>query len=125
MAELDAVCSQRFLPPPALDPDLVYFLGDNVEFAITWSAVSGKVPCFRNNRGLYWIPSLRRWIVTREKLCVAGLPVHEPYAASMGVNVLPVRDLHRASSLLANSMHFATSTIVQFVALVCFAKREF
>ena len=32
---------------PEDNPDLIYFLGDNPWSQLTWSATSGRIPCFR------------------------------------------------------------------------------
>ena len=107
---------------PRGDPDLVMFLGDNAGYSRTWSAASGKIPCFRNNKGIMWCPFFRRFMVPADKLAVMGVPVNAEYCSTMSVPQLPVKDVQRQVSLLGNAMHFATATIVQFVALVCFGK---
>ena len=105
-----------------MDLDLCYYLGDNPTYAITWSADSKKVPCFRNSGGLYWIPAMNRWVTTREKLACLGLPVDESYCDSMSVSPLLFHDKHRASSLIGNSMHLSSVALVTLVGLVSFGK---
>ena len=67
------------------DKSLVYFLGDNPKtFGNSWSATSKKVPTYRMNQGLYWIPSLDRWMTCKERLASMGWPVTSECAQSMG-----------------------------------------
>ena len=114
--------SLKFGRAAHLDEDLIVFLGDNPSFMLTWSASSNKIPCFRNNRGLFWIPSLTRWLTTQERLLCLGLPVYEDYAAALSVPMLPCRDLHRSASLIGNSMHLPSVAVVELVVLSCFGK---
>ena len=65
--DLDHKYERRFQLSPALDIDLVYYLGDSAEYC-TWSAVSRKISTFRRSSGLFWIPSQRRFLTGREKL---------------------------------------------------------
>ena len=60
---------ERFQKDPGSDPDLVYFLGDNPDYTVNWSAVSGKIPTFRRNAasGKFWFPSAARWMTCAEK----------------------------------------------------------
>ena len=57
----------RFRSNPERDGNLIYFLGDNPDFCVTWSAVSRRVPCLRRNIGKLWIPSRGRWMTPAER----------------------------------------------------------
>ena len=66
--ELDQAYLQRFGSAPHLNEDLCYFLGDSPTWAMTWSAISQRVPTFRRNTGKMWFPAFRRWMTSAEKL---------------------------------------------------------
>ena len=80
--------SDHYMTKYGQDPtdaaDLCFYLGDNPTYAVTWSAESMKVPCFRNSNGLYWIPSKKRWVTLREKLACLGLPRGPSVQSSYG-----------------------------------------
>ena len=59
----------RYAKPPQSDCDLVYFLGDNASWSITWSASSRRLPCLRRNSssGKFWVPSRNRWLTATER----------------------------------------------------------
>ena len=120
--------SDHYMTKYGQDPtdaaDLCFYLGDNPTYAVTWSAESMKVPCFRNSNGLYWIPSKKRWVTLREKLACLGLPVDPVYSQAMGVPPLLCRDAHRAASLIGNSMHLSSVALVTLVGLVSFGKKN-
>jgi len=58
----------------------------------------------------------------RERLSSLAFPVTSSVASTMGVPELPIRDWCRASAISGNAMNFATVSVVQLVALVCFQK---
>lgn len=122
VAELDSKYSEEFGVPAASNPDLVYFLGDNPAWSTTWSAYSGRVPTFRTNDGFYWYPAFKRFMVARDKLSALCMPVCPAFCDQLGVPPLGIRDAKRASQLVGNCMNFLNVTLVQFVALSCFAK---
>ncbi|CAE7311369.1 unnamed protein product [Symbiodinium microadriaticum] len=109
----------RFKTDPGDDPNLVVFLGDNPEYSLNWSAVSGKVPCFRMNSrsGLYWLPKYRRFLTSKEKLAIMGWPVHHRLADAMGVATVPSIDIGRAAGLAGNAMHVHCVGLAQLIAL--------
>ena len=55
--------------------NLIYFLGDNPSWSITWSATSNKIPCLRRNSstGKLWIPSKNRWLTATERLLTGSM----------------------------------------------------
>ena len=114
---------EEFGREPSSDPDLVVFLGDSGVGWKTWSARSKQVPTFRRNSktGLFWIPSLRRFMVAREKLACMAWPVTEHMSRSMCCNPIPSQDIHRAADLAGNAMHFTTVGLAQLISLSCFA----
>jgi len=123
---VDILCREywsKFSQDPTQDGNLVMFLGDNPGYATTWSAVSQKIPCFRNNKGFYWIPSKKRWMTVREKLSCLGLPVDSSVCETMATPPIQFRDAHRASSLIGNSMHLGSVCLAELVGLVSFGKR--
>ena len=104
------------------DPNLVVFLGDNGTTWRTWSAGRNQVPTFRRNAksGLYWIPSLGRWMVAKEKLATLGWPVNSAMARPMWSEPIPSQDILRAADLAGNAMCFTSVAIAQLLALGCF-----
>ena len=119
LEELMAVYKTQFGADPAQDPDLCIYLGDNPQWSRTWSAASRRIPTFRCNAGLVWSPHFKRWMLPIEKLASQGLPVERSYADAMAVLPLPVRDTHRANTLIGNNMNMSSVAIVQLVALSC------
>ena len=121
-----AVYEQKYMEKyggvAATDRDLVFFLGDNPDVRCTWSASSGSLPTQRLNArtGKYWLPSLRRWLVARERLAAMGWPVTEELAKAMQCPVVPTRDVLRSALLSGNAMHFNTVALAQLIALACF-----
>ena len=113
---------RRFKMDPHEDRDLVVFLGDNGSTWCTWSAVSHSIPTFRTNakHGLFWSPCLKRFMTSREKLAAMAWPVSEHMAKPMCCQVVPTQDIHRASALAGNAMHFTTVAVAQLIALSCF-----
>ena len=113
---------KRFGTSPESNDDLVFFLGDNVSYCVTWSAVNNRVPTFRRNGGFYWVPSLNRFLVTADKMSCLGFPVDRESARSMGVLPLPTLEPTRGASVLGNSMHFLNASIILLIALTCFGR---
>ena len=64
LALYTAEYERRWGKNPCLDANAVFFLGDNTRFSYTWSSGSGALPTFRRQSGKFWIPSLRRWMLT-------------------------------------------------------------
>ena len=108
----------RFGAEATEDPDLCMNLTDNKGWG-SWSAVSGKVPTLRTNGGLLWFPYYKRWMLAVEKLALQGVPVETKFAEAMRMKPLPVRDVHRASSLIGNSMNMIAVATFQGIALAC------
>ena len=65
---LDARYMDYYGDSPALDPDLVYFLGDNPSWSVCWSAASRQLPTFRRSiaSAKMWSPMRRRWMTAPE-----------------------------------------------------------
>ena len=76
------------------------------------------------NAGLYWVPSLMRFMTVGEKLAALGMPVQADFARGMGVPQLVIRDEARASAILGNCWNFVQGTVVQMIALACFAEQR-
>ena len=57
---------------------------------------------------------------SREKLCTLGFPVSASQAVSMGVPMLGITDVARASQIAGNCMNFSCVCMVQLIALCCF-----
>ena len=104
------------------DPDLVCFLGDNGSTWRTWSAKSRAIPTFRRNckSGLFWIPSLGRFLTSREKLAALAWPVDLHISKAMNCQPIGSQDILRAADIAGNAMHFASVGIAQLLALSCF-----
>lgn len=77
------------------DPNLVLFLGDNGTAWKTWSAGKNRIPTFRRNAktGLFWIPSLNRFLLSREKLACMGFPLSEQMCRFMHCPPMPSQDV--------------------------------
>jgi len=110
----------RFNKHPKSDPDYFLFLGDTPSSWMCWSAVSGRLPTYRRNGGLYWHEQSESYLTARDKLASLGFPVTANTAMAMGVPVIPLKDAFRASSVAGNSFHFATAAVVQLIVLCCF-----
>ena len=121
---LDRRFRQRFGREPAKDPNLIYYLGDNVSFAVTWSAVSGAIPCFRARGGKYWHRKSRRWLVAVERMAAMGFPVNEDQARVMGVSPVPSMESTRVGKVLGNSFHYTNAAVVLLCALCCFGRQD-
>lgn len=119
--QLDTKYMQRYNVFPCANDNLVYFLGDSAQYC-TWSAVSNKIPTYRCNArtAVYWLPSQRRWLTSKERLCSMGFPCTPEVANAMQVPLLGATDIQRAADLCGNGMHFSTCAIMQLIALSCF-----
>ena len=122
--KLDAKYIQRFGSLPALNSNLVYFLGDSAEYC-SWSAHSDKIPTYRLNsrNSLCWLPTQKRWLTQKERLCSMAFPSVPEIANAMDVPLLGATDIQRAADLCGNSMHFTTCGIMQLISLSCFGPR--
>ncbi|CAE7924522.1 unnamed protein product, partial [Symbiodinium necroappetens] len=82
--QLDTKYMQRYNVFPCANDNLVYFLGDSAQYC-TWSAVSNKIPTYRCNArtAVYWLPSQRRWLTSKERLCSMGFPCTPEVANAM------------------------------------------
>ena len=115
---------ENFRRPASSDPNLAVYLGDNVEWSLTWSATSGRIPTFRMSSGKMYFPFFQRWMCHSEKLATFGFPVRQHLAEMMGTPILPIKDERRAAGLAGNAMVLPTVAIVQLVALACVAAKE-
>jgi hypothetical protein len=122
VATLDDEYLRRFGTDPADDRDLLYFVGDNPSYSMTWSAVSGRVPTYRRNSGKYVHRQTMTWLTAVDKLASLGWPVTPEVAEAMGVPIVPVTDNARADVMAGNAMHFTNSAVVLLVGLACFGK---
>ena len=122
--QLDQKFLERYGSLPTGSPNLIYFLGDSADYC-TWSAASQKIPTYRMNSktSLYWVPSQRRWLTAKERLCSMGFPCTHEIAAAMSVPLLGATDVRRAADLCGNSMHFTTCGIMQLISLACFGPK--
>ena len=118
---LDSKYMDKFGQFPSQNSNLIYFLGDSAEYC-SWSATSNKIPTYRLNSstGLYWVPSLNRWLTSKERLCSMAFPCIPEISGAMNVPTLGATDAQRAADLCGNSMHFTTCGIMQLIALACF-----
>lgn len=117
--KLNRIYRKRYHKPPDSNPELFYYLGDNPDNRITWSATSNRLPTFRVGRGLRWHVPSSRFLTGREKLSTLGFPLDACTAASMGVPELPVRCTKRASCLAGNAMHWQLSMSMIILLLTC------
>ena len=123
VSQLDDCYRRRFNNScPSLDENLVYFLGDRYEFGVTWSAISGKIPTYRCNSGLYIQRQSMKHLTSLDKMASLGWPVTPQAASAMGTTQLPAIDRLRASALAGNSMHFSCASFHLLLGLVCFGK---
>ncbi|CAJ1446413.1 unnamed protein product [Effrenium voratum] len=118
--QLDFAYISKFHRHPALDPGLVYFLGDNASFSRTWSASSRALPTFRKNTGKYLFRRGMKFLTGQEKLAALGWPVNQGLAEEMMTTVMPSIDPTRSHFLAGNSMHLTNATVVLMVGLSCF-----
>ena len=119
--------ASRYGRPASKDPNLVIFLGDDaVSFNITWSAVSGAIPTYRNNAKtcIFWSPFRKRFLTSREKLASMSWPVVAPIADGLGTPMLPTLDIVRAGDMAGRGMHLISVAIHQLVALACFGPKN-
>ena len=122
---LDVKYVNKFKTLPWQNPNLVYYLGDSETYC-TWSASSGKIPTYRmsSRTAVYWLPSQRRWITSKERLCSMGFPCIPEISDAMRVPVMGATDVQRAADICGNSMHFTTCGIMQLIALACFGPSD-
>lgn len=124
VATLDQEFERIYQQRPKTSLDLVYFLGDNPSFSRTWSAFSGKLPCFRRNKGFYVHRPSGKVLTPADKLTALGWPTTKPIADSMLVSQLPSLDTGRAELMAGNAMLLGNCSIVMLVGLTCFRKRN-
>lgn len=122
VAGLDAAYRDLYHVSPTTNPNLVYFLGDRLEWGKTWSAHSGKLPTFRRNKGFYLLRNGMKIMSPTDKLAALGWPVTQDIARSYGVTVFPSLDLKRGDLLAGNSMHLGNSSVVLLLGLACFGR---
>eukprot|EP00439_Symbiodinium_sp_Y106_P042224 s213_g5.t1 len=122
---LDAKYVSRYKQLPWENPNLVYYLGDSETYC-TWSACSSKIPTYRvgARSAVYWLPSQRRWLTAKERLCSIGYPCIPEIADAMKVPTMGATDVQRAADICGNSMHFTTCGIMQLIALACFGPKD-
>ena len=107
---------------PETDRNLVYNLADSVNFGVSWSGTSGRIPTYRVNAksSWYWLPHYGRFMCSRERLMSMGWPVAHPVARAMGCPLVGCSDTKRASDLAGNAMHFQSAGIMQLISLARF-----
>lgn len=114
---------ERFSTLPSNDPSFCAFLGDNPSHSLTWSATSGRIPCFRTRAGFTWFYSKRRWMFWREQLTALGFPVFDEVSASMGCPPLPLEGIPSMARFAGNCMHLVNASMVLLTALCCVKAR--
>ena len=107
---------------PASSMDLVYFLGDNPSFSRTWSAYSGRLPCFRRNKGFYLHRVSGRVLTPIDKVTPLGWPTTARASDNMLTSRLPALDTKRAELMAGNAMLLGNCAVVILVGLACFKK---
>ena len=122
--QLDCAYISKYRKIPHTDLDLVYFLGDSIEFSTTWSAHSRKVPTFRKNPAKFLHRASMRYMTDFDKCACLGFPVTDEMAHEMGTTRFPARDVERSATLAGNGMHVSNCTIALLVGLVCFRMKE-
>jgi hypothetical protein len=105
-------------------PWCLFFLGDNPEKRLTWSA-NGCMPSQRLNGGLLWCPRLRRMVTGKERLAAMGFPSFPHLAAAAGVVQLAA-DLSpsEATRACGNAMHLASVGLMLLVLLACTSPKQ-
>ena len=121
VAGLDSAYFNKFHKRPT-DPNLVYFLGDSLEWK-SWSATSGKLPTFRRQSGLYLQRAKAKLLTPYDKLAAFGWPTSKEAAEALGVNIFPCLDLNRADSHTGNGMHLGNCGIAILVGISCFGRK--
>lgn len=99
---------------------LYTFLGDNPSYSRTWSAFSGKLPCFRRNTGFYVERTTGRVLTPTDKITALGWPTTSEAARNMLTTVLPTLDEKRSGLMAGNAMLLGNCAIVMLVGLCCF-----
>lgn len=122
VAQYDAEYRKRYKTDPAGDKDLVYFLGDNPSFSLTWSAHSKKLPCFRRNSGFYLRRSSWTIMTPGEKLTALGWPTLPELSQKMLCTPLQTLDSKRGELMAGNAKHLGNAAIVLAIGLACFRK---
>ncbi|CAE7663119.1 unnamed protein product [Symbiodinium necroappetens] len=117
--EYEKIYRQRTGSSMVANEDMVCFLGDNPRYTLSWS-LHGRLPTYRRNNGLLWIPSRQRKMTGKERLVSLGWPVTAEIASAMQVPMVPALDVQRAADLAGNSMHFLNTGVQQLIALACF-----
>ena len=117
---MDDAYRKKFHDDPRNNSELVYFTGDRVEWGLTWSASSGRIPTYRKNQAKYIHRPTLKAFTGQEKLASLGWPVTPELAANMMTTPMPSMDPIRNDFLCGNSMHVANCAIVMLVGLCCF-----
>ena len=121
--ELDAAFRSTFRGEPGESPDLSYFFGDNPAFSKTWSATSGRLPCFRRNGGFYYHRKTGRIMTAVDKLTALGWPTVQEVSDNMMTTCVPLLDPKRGELMAGNAMLLGNAGIVLLVGLTCFKKK--
>ena len=119
---LDREYQKRYGTRAELNENLMYYLGDNARWSLSWPAASGAIPCYRTSSGFTYHRQSRRWLVTADKLASLAWPVTPSCAEAMGLGAcpLPVLDPARGDVLAGNSMHLANVSVAPLLAYCCF-----
>ena len=123
MQQLDVAYFQKYGRAAEQDGELVYYLGDRFEWSRTWSAHSGRIPCYRHSCGKYLHRASMQLLTGQEKLCSMGWPITPEVAREMGCAELPSLDPQRSHFLAGNSMHVGNMSVILLIALSCFSVR--
>ena len=119
--QLDESFRKKFRRDPSRSSQLVYFLGDRFEFGKTWSASSGRLPCFRKNSGIYLHRRSMLIYTGQDKLAALGWPTTSETAAALGCKCLPSVEPGRSDFLAGNAMHLTNISLVILVTLASFS----
>ena len=120
--QYDSAYRKRYKTDPGNDKELIYFLGDNPSYSLTWSAHSKRIPCFRRNKGFYLKRSSWTIMTPGEKLTALGWPTLPELAKKMLCTPLQTLDSKRGELMAGNAMHLGNAAIVLAIGLACFRK---
>ena len=118
--EYDKKYMEKYGQSPQSDETLIYFTGDRVEYSLTWSAHSGRIPTFRKTSAKFVHRQSMKLLTGQDKLGALAWPVTKSVASNLGTTVMPSIDPQRSDFLAGNSMHLANCSIVLLVGLSCF-----
>ena len=121
---LDQMYRRRFKGcSPACDPDLLYFLGERMEYRRTWSAVSAVSNSRQSNECIVLHRASMQLVTGADRMAALGWPVSEATAMEMGASCVPSVDSKHAGTVAGSAMHLGNASLVLLIALACFGPR--